>query len=254
MTNFNNLEEYIDATTYDLEHPRQGPEGPFYLEFARQVAGPVLELGCGTGRLTIPFAQEGIDMVGLDVMPQMLAQARAKAEELPIRWVEADVRTFQLEQQFDLIFTTGFVFHHLLNRADQEAMLTRVREHLSPKGQFIVDVWFIPPTAMVDVPEEEVQTVDSHVNEQGHQVTVSEIEHYDPLQQIWNITLFRRWTDADGNPITRRTKLAYRYIFPQEMEALLHYNGLQVVSRYGDWNRGPLTAERGCHIYVCARR
>jgi SAM-dependent methyltransferase len=254
MIDLSNLEEYTDAATYDLEHPRMGPEGPFYLEFARQASGSMLELGCGTGRLTIPFAREGIDMVGLDVMPQMLAQARAKAQGLPIRWVEADVRTFQLETQFELIFTVGDVFHHFLNRSDQEAMLTRVREHLAPKGQFVIDVWFLPPTSMLDVPEEEEWSANSHINEDGHKVTVSGIEHYDALQQIWHLTIYRRWSDADGKQITRRTKLAYRYIFPQEMEALLHYNGLRVLSRYGDWNRGPLTDERGCHIYVCTKR
>lgn len=249
-----NLAEYIDATTYDLEHPRMGPEGPFYLEFARQASGPVLELGCGTGRLTIPFAREGVDMVGLDVMPQMLAQGQAKAQGLPIRWVEADVRSFQLETQFELIFTTGFVFHHLLNRADQEAMLSRVREHLSPKGQFVIDIWFLPPTTMVDVPEEVEWTGNTHVNEQGQKVTVSGTEHYDTLKQIWHLAIYRRWSDADGEQNVRRTKLAYRYIFPQEMEALLHYNGLRVVSRYGDWERGPVTDKSQCHIYVCAKR
>jgi len=251
MVDFTNLEEYNDAIAYDLEHPRWGPEGPFYLEFARQAAGPVLELGCGTGRLTIPFAQQGIDMVGLDVAPQMLAQARAKAGDLPIRWVEADIRTFQLETQFPLIFTTGFVFHHLLTRPDQEAMLARVREHLAPEGQFVVDIWFLPPTSMADVPEEKAWY--SFVDHHGYEVNVSAIERYDPLQQIWDQTIYRRWTDSDGKQVTCQTRLAFRYIYPQEMEALIHYNGLRVLSRYGDWDRGPLTDERGCHIYVCGK-
>jgi SAM-dependent methyltransferase len=251
VADLTNLEEYNDAITYDLEHPRWGPEGPFYLEFARQAAGPVLELGCGTGRLTIPFAQQGIDMVGLDVAPQMLARAKAKAGDLPIRWVEADIRTFHLETQFELIFTTGFVFHHLLNRSDQEAMLARVREHLAPEGQFVVDIWFLPPTSMVDVPEEKAWY--SYVDNNGYEVNVSGLERYDPLHQIWDQTIYRRWTDSDGQRVTRQTKLAFRYIYPQEMEALVHYNGLRVLSRYGDWDRSPLTDKRGCHIYVCGK-
>jgi SAM-dependent methyltransferase len=211
----------------------------------------VLELGCGTGRLTIPFAQQGINMVGLDVAPQMLAQARDKAGDLPIRWVEADIRTFQLETQFQLIFTTGFVFHHLLNRPDQEATLARVREHLAPEGQFVIDVWFLRPESMVDIPEEKAWY--SYVDNNGYEVKVSGIERYDLLQQIWDQTIYRRWSNSEGKQMTRRTRLAFRYIFPQEMEALLYYNGLRVLSRYGDWDRGPLTDERGCHIYVCTK-
>lgn len=252
MADLTNLEEYTDAITYDLEHPRWGPEGPFNLEFARQVSGPVLELGCGTGRLTIPFAQQGINMVGLDVVPEMLAQARSKAGDLPIRWVEADIRTFQLETQFQLIFTTGFVFHHLLTRSDQEAMLARVREHLAPEGQFVVDIWFLRPESLIIEPIEKDWY--SYVDDHGHEVKVSGIERYDALAQIWDQTIYRRWSNAEGKQPVRCTKLAFRYIFPQEMEALLHYNGLRVLAWYGDLDRGPVTGEDSCHIYVCARR
>ena len=252
MADLTNLEEYTDAEIYDLEHPRWGPEGPFYLEFARQVSGPVLELGCGTGRLTIPYAQEGIDMVGLDVCPQMLDRAREKAGDLPIRWIEADVRTFDLGTQFQLIFTTGFVFHHLLSRSDQQAMLRRVREHLAPDGQFVVDVWFMRPETMVGAEEEEYWH--SYVDKDGHEVKVSGIERYDALQQFWDQTIFRRWSRSDGKQMSRRTKLIYRYIFPRKMEALLYYNGLEVLSCYGDWDRGPLTDKSTCHMYVCTKQ
>lgn len=168
-----------------------------------------------------------------------------------IRWIEADIRTFQLETRFQLIFTTGFVFHHLLNRPDQEATLARVREHLAPQGQFVIDAWFLRPESMVDIPEEKAWY--SYVDNDGHEVKVSGIERYDLLQQIWDQTIYRRWYNSEGKQVTRRTRLAFRYIFPQEMEALLHYNGLRVLSRYGDWDRGPLTDEGGCHIYVCTK-
>jgi SAM-dependent methyltransferase len=252
MVGLTNLEEYRDAAVYDLEHPRWGPEGPFYLEFARQAVGPVLELGCGTGRLTIPFAQEGIEIVGVDLAPAMLARAREKAGALPIRWVEADIRTFQLGRQFQLIFTIGFVFHHLLTRADQEAALARVREHLAPDGQFVVDIWFLHPESLVDNPAEKAWY--SYVDQNGVEVKVSGVERYDAVQQIWDQTIYRRWLDAAGKQRTRRTKLAMRYIFPQEMEALLHYNGLRLLARYGNLEWGPLSDEEGCHIYVCGRQ
>jgi 2-polyprenyl-3-methyl-5-hydroxy-6-metoxy-1,4-benzoquinol methylase len=63
-----NLEEYADPEIYDLENREFEPDGPFSLGFATKLKGPVLELGCGTGRVTIPLAQHGVDMTGLDLM------------------------------------------------------------------------------------------------------------------------------------------------------------------------------------------
>ena len=80
-----NLEDYDDPAIYDLENKNFEPDGPFYLSMAQQVNGSVLELGCGTGRVTIPLARNGIDITGLDIVRGMLARAKANAGELPIR-------------------------------------------------------------------------------------------------------------------------------------------------------------------------
>src|SRR5262245_53619005 len=99
-----NLDEYADPELYDVENPEAGPEGSFVMDLAREYSGPVLELGCGTGRIAIPLAQNGVNITGLDVMRGMLALAKRKAAELPIEWVEADARTFRLGKRFRLIF------------------------------------------------------------------------------------------------------------------------------------------------------
>jgi SAM-dependent methyltransferase len=72
MTKHENLDEYVDPTFYDQENNEFEPDGPFYLALAQQFGGSVLDLGCGTGRVTIPLAQRGIDMTGLDLARQML--------------------------------------------------------------------------------------------------------------------------------------------------------------------------------------
>ena len=112
MNRFDNLADYGDPIIYDQENSSFEPDGPFFLKMAQQVDGPVLDLGCGSGRIAIPLAQKGVDITGLDVVPGLLAQAKRKAENLPIRWVEADGRDFQLGQQFDFIFSAGCVFQH----------------------------------------------------------------------------------------------------------------------------------------------
>lgn len=103
LTNSSNLEEYADPVIYDLENSKFEPDGPFYLALAQRFSGPVLEIGCGTGRITIPLAEHGLDVTGLDIAPQMLERAKHKAQNLLIRWVEADARTFHLGTQFGFI-------------------------------------------------------------------------------------------------------------------------------------------------------
>jgi 2-polyprenyl-3-methyl-5-hydroxy-6-metoxy-1,4-benzoquinol methylase len=73
--------EYAGATIYDLENSEFEPIGPFCLGMARRAGGPVLDLGCGTGRFTIPLAQHGFETCGLDVAPAMLARAREDRRE-----------------------------------------------------------------------------------------------------------------------------------------------------------------------------
>lgn len=250
--NYSNLETYADPITYDLESSRYEVQTSILLELAKQASGPVLELGCGTGRVTIPLAQRGIDMTGLDILPHMIEHARTKAEELPIKWVCDDVRSFQLETQYSLIFTRGAVFQHLLNRSDQEAMLMRVQEHLAPGGRFVIDVGFKNPKSMVNVPEE--QDWYSFIDDKGREVQVAGTDQFDHVQQIWHQTFNRRWHADDEPQSSGPIKLALRYFMPQEMEALLHYNGFTVLSRYGDWVGSPLTEESYTQIYLCSQR
>ncbi|MGN6672908.1 MAG: class I SAM-dependent methyltransferase, partial [Thermomicrobiales bacterium] len=98
-TSNSDLAEYTDAEEYDRENGTSGPDLDYYLDLARTTSGPGLDLACGTGFLTIPFARLGLTMVGVDRGPEMLALARRKAGTLPIRWVQADCRTLDLGAQ-----------------------------------------------------------------------------------------------------------------------------------------------------------
>lgn len=246
-----NLIEYADPDLYDLENARFEPDGPFFLALARRFGGPVLELGCGTGRLTIPLAREGFAMTGLDITPAMLARAREKSRGLPIEWVEADARAFHLSRHFPLIFESGATFQHMHLRADQEALLACVRAHLAPGGRFVCGVLF-PSFEMLENVDEEKEWF-TYQNREGREIRVSGTEHYDPLTQIKTETAFRRWHDAAGREVTRIAPLQLRYVFPQEMEALLHYNGFTVLERYGDCDFSPLAATSRSMFYLtCA--
>ncbi len=249
MINNSNLADYDDPILYDAENSEFEPIGSTLLEMARQVQGPVLDLGCGSGRFTIPLAQQGIEMVGLDVVPGMLAHGKEKAGDLPIQWVEADARTFCLNQKFALIFSTGAVFQHLLTRSDQEACLAQVRKHLTENGRFIFDLGFPNQQWLVNVEEEEEWF--AYTTPDGRHIRVGGVQEYDPIQQVKKETAVRRWTDVDGNEIVRETPLSLRFYYPQEIAALLYYNGFHIVSLYGNWDMMPLSAQSPMMIHLC---
>ena len=133
MLDHNNLEAFADPVNYDHEDPSDTGVA-FYRALAQEAGGSVLEIACGTGRVSIPIARLGFAVTGLDIVPGMLALARSKSAGLPTRWVEGDARAFDLGEQFRLIFLTRNAFQAFLTRADQEVLLERVRAHLHDEG------------------------------------------------------------------------------------------------------------------------
>ena len=246
-----NLVEYSDAQIYDLENNTFEPDGPFLLEIATRAGNPVLELGCGTGRLTIPLARDGVEITGLDVVPEMLQLAKHKASGLDIQWVLADAREFRLDRTYQLIFESGSVFQHMLTNSDQKAFLARVREHLDGEGLFVFGSFFPHPAQLENVEVEKEWFTEQHPG--GWEIRVSGVEQYDELSQVKVETAYRRWNDANGEEVVKVAPLALRYSFPQELEALLQYNGFTVVERYGDYNASPLTNNSRLMIYVCRK-
>ena len=250
MIDHNNLADYADPVLYDLENADEEPMGSFLLKLAQQANGPILELGCGTGRCALYLARRGFSVTGLDIVPGMLARARQKAGDLPVRWVEADARRFHLPEKFALIFEMGAVFQHLLTRPDQEAFLSGVREHLAEDSRFLISALFTKPPYMTTTAEEE-EWFEYEAGD-GRIIKVSGITSYDAVHQIRHETAYRRWQDDAGETITRIAPLALRSYFPQELENLLYYNGFHIEARYGNWDFSPLTDESSMLIYLCS--
>jgi SAM-dependent methyltransferase len=252
MNEQDNLSEYSNPELYDLENSDFEPDGPFILTLAKKIGGAVLELGCGTGRVTIPLAENGVEIVGLDIVPGMVELARMKSGKLPIEWVVADVRAFKLERKFRLIFESGSVFHHMLTLQDQEAYLARVREHLEDDGRWVLNLFFPKPHNLTSTEDEEDWFTFQHPD--VYEIKVSGIDKYDAIRQVKTETAYRRWMDACGNEFTQVSPLSLRYLFPQEMETLLHYNGFEIVEQYGDVDLSPVTNESRHLIYICRKR
>ncbi len=254
-TSNSDLAEYTDAEEYDRENGTSGPDLDYYLALARATGGPGLDLACGTGFLTIPFARLGLAMVGVDRAPAMLDLARHKAGALPIRWVQGDCRTLDLGEQFRLITLTGNAFQEFLTREDQEGLLGTAHRHLAPGGHFAFETRFPRPSvlltaAALDGNWSEETVWRAFTDEAGRAVTVSTAQRYDALRQTAKYVIHRRWQE-DGHDEVRSERTSLRFVYPQEMEALLHYNGLVIRDAYGDWDQRPLTNDSPRMIYVC---
>lgn len=249
MNEDSNLQEYRQPDLYDLENPEDDEANKFYLWLANSYGGPILDLGCGTGRVTIPLARNGFEITGLDIVPEMLDRARAKATELPVHWVEADTRAYHLGEKYRLILENGSVFMHMLTREDQSAFLERVREHLAPGGVFTTSMLFPHPDYLHTNPEEKDWY--SYTDDLGREVKVSGTEAYDELLQIKTETAIRRIMSKDGEKTKFQAPLSLRYTFPQEMEALLAHCGFQIAQRFGGMDWSPLTNDSRFMVFLC---
>jgi SAM-dependent methyltransferase len=241
---------YWDGRHYDLQHKGFDEDIPFYLGKARQYGDPVLELACGTGRITIPLAQEGVRMTGLDVSRPMLDRARQKAasERLEVEWINADCRDFELSKKFNLIFLPFNSIAHLHDLESIEACLGCVRKHLTAKGRFVIDI-FNPRLDILIRDAGERYPAGEYPDPDGRgDVVITESNAYDAGAQVNRI----KWYFRIGDGGTEFVKdLNMRIFFPQELDALLRYNGFMIEAKYGDFDESPFGSASAKQIPVC---
>ncbi len=179
-----------DGTLYDADNDFDW-DLPFYLAQARRARGPVLELCCGTGRLTVPLAKAGIDISGVDLASSMLdhAKAKARAAGLKIPFHRQDMRRLSLKTRFQLIFIPFNSLQNTYRLADLEHVFSGVRRHLEPGGRFIVDVF--NPSIDVIVRGRKLQRGVSRFRlPNGTRVTIDQQTRYDDARQINRVS----WT------------------------------------------------------------
>ena len=234
---------------YDLDWGEFADDLLFYENLARRGGGPVLELGTGTGRAAIPLARAGFDVWGLDSSEAMLDRARCKAEDAENpHFISGDMRDFQLDRTFDLIFAGLGAFHHLLTPDDQFACLRCVGDHLAPNGLFVCD---LRPLLHEDWETGESAPLlhdwtRSHPRT-GETVTKLRSVRADTALQIKRTTLIydlsladgavRRETDGGMRRIT--TEVDLRFTTRYEMEELVQRSGLTLDRIYGDFELSP---------------
>ncbi|MBY0281940.1 MAG: class I SAM-dependent methyltransferase [Alphaproteobacteria bacterium] len=241
-----NLEEYQNPLIYDQEYGSFEPDGPFYLNLAKKYKDSVLEIGCGTGRITIPIAHIGAKITGLDISAPMLEQATKKAKNLNIEWILKDCQDFSLKKKFSFIFMAGNAFQALLNLQAQEKFIKCVRHHLKTEGLFVFDTRNLFPEKFSSPPKEP-EYWHSFKDQQGIKVDVYGWYTYNPLSQIATFYTIRKWPDHSQN-----TTISLKYTYLHELKALLSREGFEIINVFS-YFKGQLWNHESERIVIISR-
>jgi len=280
-------EHYADAALYDYEYRRRRADVTFYREIARRRgAARILELGAGTGRITVPLARDGRYVVALDQSAAMLARLGERVARLPpavaarITPVSGDLRSFAVGGRFPLVIAAFNVLEHLYTRGEVAACLERVAAHLAPGGAFVFDVQLPDLAWLLRDPTKRWARTRFTDPTTGRTMYYSTNHDYDPVSQIALIRLYYeaageppagKFAPAGGQPPgrperpgqpgspgraptappTRVVKLSQRKFFPAELEALVAHAGFRVTERYGDFFFRPLDGTAESQVLVC---
>ncbi|GLQ12272.1 methyltransferase [Devosia yakushimensis] len=243
---------YDRPELYDLVSPADPEMENFYVEEAGGPGRQVLELACGTGRLTLPLARSGADVTGGDLSQTMLATARqrANAEGLAPRLAQLDMRDFELGRRFDTIVVAANSLLHLTQTGNHLAFLAAAARHLQPDGRLIFDI-FVPSAWILSRPSGERQLLGLFEHPELGEVRIEETIAYDPISQISHIDWY--WSRPAESDF-RHTRLEMRQIYPQELVLLLERGGFALVERFGGFDRRPLTPTSMRQVVVCAAK
>ncbi|MAE60396.1 MAG: hypothetical protein CMJ49_03465 [Planctomycetaceae bacterium] len=240
---------YDDGRHYDRALTIGGEHASgFWLDQARQNDGPVLEMACGTGAVAIPLARAGHDVTGFDLSEAMLDEAKRKSEAagVAVDWRQGDMRGFDLGRRYGLIILASNALCHLLDLPALEGCLRCVRDHLLEAGVFALTV-FVPDQAQLKRRCDEAEEIGAYEDPDGRgHVVMTGTYEYDPATQIKHITTRHRVGDSE----TLGT-LDLRMYYPQELVALLKYNGFEVLNRWGNQDGAAFGPDSKLQVIVC---
>jgi SAM-dependent methyltransferase len=242
---------------------RERADVAFFVDLAREANGPVLEAGCGTGRVLIPTARAGFTIAGLDSSPAMLDVCRASLDrESPdvqarVRLHLGDMREPGIAETFALVTLPFRSFQHLLTVEDQLRALGALRACLAPGGRLVLDIFnpslpfLTDPRAIVEPHVEPASTLpDGRRLVRSYRIVSR--DHFDQTQEV---EFAFEVTHPDGRQDVRRDSFTLRYLFRYEAEHLLERAGFRVDAVYADYDRRPFgSTYPGELILVATRR
>jgi len=190
--------------------------------------GGALELAIGTGRIAVPLAARGIEVAGIDLSPDMVAQLRRKTADIHVEI--GDMTTTHVEGAFSLVYLVYNSINNLTTQDAQIACFENAARHLAPGGCFVVEVG-VPNTQRLEV----FHLTDTHVG-------VDEYDH--DTQRL----VSHHFTLRGGN--WERMSMPFRAVSPAELDLMARLAGMQLRERWSGWKREPFTAESTKHVSV----
>ena len=246
---------YEDPELYHQHTGRRRADVRFYVDAARRSGGPVLELGCGNGRISLALARIGISVTGVDLSPAMVADFRSRlategaAIQRRVHVVAGDMRSTRLDAKFALVIAPFNTFLHLYDRDDVERFLDGVHSHLEEGGRFIFDASVPQPGDLARDPTRPL--AGRALRHRGIRYRYRERFEWDPLRQVLFVEM--EYLPEDGSP-GFSTLLAHRQYFPKELEAVLHYGGFEVERCLADFTDAPAQRSADSLVWVCRPR
>jgi 2-polyprenyl-3-methyl-5-hydroxy-6-metoxy-1,4-benzoquinol methylase len=208
----------------------------------------ILELCCGTGRLTIPIAKDGYNITGVDNSSSMLQHAKAKTNEseLEIEFIEADVRTLNLTEEYDLIFIPFNSIHHLYQNKDLFDTFDVVKKHLKKNGMFLFDC-YNPSIHYIVEAEKAVNEIAKYTTKDGRKIVIKQTIRYENKTQISRI----EWHYFINDQFDSIQNLDMRMYFPQELDSYLKWKGYTILEKFGNFNEEKFSDNSEKQIFVC---
>ncbi len=226
-----------------------GADVAFYKALAVAGGGPVLELGCGTGRVLLPIAAAGLACTGVDASPAMLDELRRKPGGAGVTLACARMESFDLPgRRFALIYSAFRAFQHLDTVEQQLACLARVRAHLAPGGTWAFDVF--NPRLDLLVTENRPEEFDLKFRQGDREVQRFFAVRNDRVRQLSHVTM--RYVESGGGAATgeKVVNFSMRWFWRFELEHLLHRAGFREVTIYGDFDRSEVGPTSPAYVVV----
>ena len=245
-----------EARRFAVEHAPYDDDIAFWRRHAARLGGPVLDLGCATGRVAIPLARDGHEVWALDRSPAMLDELRRRlAREDPsvaerVHPVEGDLARFHLPRRFALVAVAMNTLQVLTDAADRRAAFRSIRDVLEPGGELIFDV------ALPDVEEIEASLGRERPGGRFRDPAAGEVlthsawyDSWDPETQTLAFTLRIRTQNGDGPPREALRRHRVHLFTPDELAELLADAGLRHLEASGGFDGRPLRegGERQVH-------
>lgn len=248
------LAHYDDPAYYQKAYAARRHDVDYYVKLARRAGSPVLEYGVGNGRVALPIARAGVSVVGVDVARPMLKSLAERLRGEParvrdrVRLVQGDMRRVRLKGRFRLVIAPFNTLLHLYSLPEIEAFLARVREHLAPGGRFVFDVSLPQPHDLIKDPSRPYRAPRLRHPTAGKLVGYAERFAYDPIRQLLLVEI--EFSPEDGSD-PWCVPLTHRQFFPQELAALLHYNGFSDLQFSADFSDRPPGSQVDSLVVSC---